>query len=400
MKQSKIIISSVLVLSLFLFCFCNPLVASANTTTQTFVEIGMNYQDIVQVAPYLVPIILLLVACEWYYSNTDAIVAKAEEIWNNTSTAFHEWVMSHGPIVGSSALKIHNSVRTEFNEQMSNEEDPKKLPEDKPYLLVPPSLLSLNTLTQNDVLSADISGALAEGNQLQKEGNGILSNIRSGIASLSLAIQECFQTISSTFKAEFDQFKTWYKNINDNLKEEIHQIPNWLSNINTNMKNELGQVKTWLSNINTNLKNELLGVKTTLVQIKDNAIAGVTTAIDNVGIKIDNAVEAIKQAIAGGNGNGGGDDDENIKGVVGDSAGKFMPFFGTGKDYISEYSAGFLVAGMIFNKFADIPVLNKLIFVSATIGVLGALLGIALNASQSEKNRTPKEKTRSNAKGG
>lgn len=109
-------------------------------------------------------------------------------------------------------------------------------------------------MTQNDVLSADISGALAEGNQLQKEGNGILSNIRSGIASLSLAIQECFQTISATFKAEFDQFKTWYKNINDNLKEEIHQIPNWLSNINTNMKNELGQVKTWLSNINTNLK--------------------------------------------------------------------------------------------------------------------------------------------------
>ena len=171
----------------FLLCFfvlffisVRPVVASANSVvldpSNSFVNIATNYQDVIQVAPYLVPIILLLVGTQWWYVNSEDLADKAMDIYNNASDSFRAWAnnVAQDIIDGTSAFKLTESVSTEFNNHVGNGN---KVPDDKKYIYLPPDLLSLSSVSPDDVLLSDLSDSIDENNSLITQSNYILSGI-------------------------------------------------------------------------------------------------------------------------------------------------------------------------------------------------------------------------------
>lgn len=53
-------------------------------------------------------------------------------------------------------------------------------------------------------------------------------------------------------------------------------------------------------------------------------------------------------------------------------------YFNSVEGFLGDEMEAFLVAGMIFEEFAGISFFNKLIIVSCSVGLIGTLLGMAL----------------------
>ena len=392
MKHYIRFLSIVLCFVLTFVVFAKPLQVSAiEPVTMSIGALGA----IAEVLPYIAVAGFLLLAGGYVIESLPTFIDDVNS-WLNTLPDVKEWTLTFSQKLEEGSVIIIPEFVQEAIRQKA-EENNKKTPEKIPYIVLPPNFHQLDQLTQEQLFNQEINQTLQQGNsllsQIKNSITGFAGKVTGLFENLGSLIQSSVQGISSTFKAEFDQFKTWYKNINDNLKEEIHQIPNWLSSINTNMKNELGQIKTWFSNVNSTIKNEIAGIKTTLGQIKDTAIGKVTTAVDNVGKKIDSLIDTIKGTLPPNNGSGGVDN-ENANDTINSGINGMIPFFGSGKDYLAEYSTGFLAAGLLFNSFADIPFINQLLFVSVTIGMVGTLLGIALNVAQSESTARSSKKSK------
>ena len=394
MKYFSRISILVLCCAILVFIGCKPITASANTAT---IDIGIAMNDVIAVDPMLVPFALTLIAAGYVFNNTDELIDAAQDLSDRMKPTTIEWAKKFANSLESGAqavAKLTTSVIDDLNQGMSALwEDVKAIPKELSYLVAPQTLTNLGTLSLTDILVQDVAGILTETQTITQRMSTLLSNIKAGILAIPQSFVTAIDSLGTTFKAEFDQFKTWFVNINNNLKEEVHQIPNWLSSINTNMKSELGQIKTWFSNVNTTIKNEILGIKTTLGQIKDTAIGKVTTAVENVGLKIDSLIGTITAALTPNNGSGG-EDNKNANDTINSGINGMIPFFGSGKDYLAEYSTGFLAAGLLFNSFADIPFINQLLFISVTIGLIGTLLGIALNVAQSDSTARSSNKSK------
>ena len=389
---------NICILSRLLICFLcciilfslvsKPITASASATAT--VTIGTTLGEVAVVAPELLPICLLLVACGWWNSTTTCqkLIAKAEEV-GSLGNLIRSWSAEIAPqiIDGTSVFKIPTEVANDFNKQMDKDANPKKLPSGLPYLLIPASFLALNNLSQNELLAQDISGILTENNELAQQSNRLLLYIGGAINDMSLSLSNSLQTITSSFKSEFSKLKEWYSTINENMKEEARQVKVKLTTINENVKEEFRQVKVKLTTINENVKEEFRQVKNKLTTINENLksyindlISSFETGVLRIEAKIDSIVKAdsdFAQPPAPGN-------DGNTGNTVQQGVNTGLGWFGSSNGILAEYATAFLVATMIFNLFANIAIFNKLLIVSASIGLVGVFLGLVFNAAQAD----------------
>lgn len=401
MKNLIRVLSLVLCLSLVLFVACNPLRVSAVTDT---VYIGTSLGEVAAVAPELLPICLLLVACGWWNSTKTCkqLIAKAEEV-GTLGNLIRSWSADIAPqiIDGTSAFKIPTAVQQEFDNQIKKDGSSNELPPALPYLLVPDSLLELDNLSQNQLLSQDISGVIEEGNALTAKTNTILTQIRTFLHNFLTEYKELSSALNKNITSKLTT-------INSNITSRLLGIKGQLADLDRLLDARFVDINAYLANIHRLVEGKLVDVNAYLVAIKNNILTSasslrttISDSFEMLGIKIDNAVTTITQALSGGAGNGGGDDgDKIVDGTVSNGLNKGKLWFGNSSGFLSEYSNAFLVAGLIFNLFADIPIINKLIIVSASIGLVGVFLGIALNVSTKERYNEQKIKNNSNVKAG
>ena len=315
------------------------------------------------------------------------LVADIDD-WYESDSTIRNWADQYnGAITGGEVINIPSDVqeriRTRYNV-------PSTISLHTMY--VPYDLTHLENVSAANVFGADVAAQLEANNLLVRQTNTILGRLVNTINTMASTLTASIDNIRTTFISEFSQFKTWYVNINENLKSEVHQIPNWLSDINTNVKSEFKQVKDWLSSLNTNMKNEIKGVKTLLSQMKDTAIANVNTSINNMTesitsilVRIENRINAMVdvESIAPPPSSGGSGDSGN---TVNSGVNNGLALFGQSNGILAEYATAFLVATLIFNLFAEISIFNKLLIVSASIGLVGVFLGLAFNAVQADNS--------------
>lgn len=394
MKNLTRVLSVALCAVLIFFCCYKPVQVSAvEPVTITLGALG----SLVEVLPYVALGAFLLIACGYVIETLPQLVDDIN-LWYSELPDLKEWALSVGQDLQEGTIVIIPEFVQEAMRKKA-EDNKSKTPDNMPYILLPPNFHQLDQVTQEQLFNQQINTTLQQGNslltQIKNSLTGFAGNVANYFGNLGTEITNCFATLSTTFKAEFDQFKTWYVNINENLKAEIHQIPNWLSNINTNMKTELGQVKTWFSNINTNMKSEFMQVRDWLSGVKTSIVSGFT----NLELKLEELLKPDTEGTGGGNSNTGtnsGTADPSLEGTAGEGVNQSKVWFGASNSFLGEYASAFLVAGLIFNQFADIPIINKLLIISACIGLVGAFLGIALNVSSKESYAGKKAKVGGN----
>lgn len=330
MKKYQRFLSLLLCFSLLLLLFVGlrPVRASA---AEALVDIATSYGDIVQVAPYLIPFILILIGLDWYYSNIDEIVAKAEELYANSSSSVKKWAenVSAQIIDGTSAFKIPTIVTNDINKQM--EGDDKKLPPALPYVLIPATFLALDTLSQSDVLAQDVSGLLGQGNTLAVETNSILGSIRSFLGYISTGITSSLDTIAnkissiSTDISGFFTTKLWelrqgMLDINASIADSFHTTKQQLLDINVSLATSFRDARQRLIDINVNIadffhttKQQLLDVNSSLatffrdarqrfLDINTNLASIKTTIGDKItslGASVSNSFDALGEKFKG-----------------------------------------------------------------------------------------------------
>lgn len=316
-----------------------------------------------------------------------SILVPDMDDWYDSDPVVRNWADQYnGAISGGEVISIpsevQDSIRSRFDVSSSINIS---------TLYVPYDLTHLEKVSAAHIFGTDVAAQLEANNTLLQQANMLLSDLIGAFNAMSTSFSTALENIKTSFSAEFTQFKQWYVNINDTLKEEIHQIPKWLSSINTNMKNELGQLKTWSSSINSTIKNEILGVKTNLVQIKESILNDLTKTINNLtstleaGIsriesKIDSIVKAESDFAQPPSSGGSGDSGNTVNSGVNNG----LALFGQSNGILAGYTQAFLAACLIFNLFADISFFNKLLIVSASIGLVGVFLGLALNGAQAD----------------
>lgn len=349
---------------------------------------------VAEVLPYVAVGCFLLLACGYVVQTLPQLIEDAN-LWLNSLPDLKEWALSVGQDLQEGTIIIIPEFVQEAIRKKAQENN-KKTPDKIPYIVLPPNFHQLDQVTQEQLLNQQINTTLQQGNsiltQIKNTLTGFAGNVSQYFSNLGTQIATSMSTLSSTFKAEFDQFKTWYKTINDNLKAEIHQIPNWLSNINTNMKNELGQVKTWFSTINENVKSDLKQIKGWLSDTRTSIIEG----FKSLELKLESLLKP--DGTNGGNGNNTGTDsgtaDPNIDGTAQNGINTGKAWLGNVKSFLGQYGSGFIVAGLIFNQFADIPIINHLLIVSASIGLVSAFFGIAMMVNNNESMKEKKTKVK------
>ena len=391
----------VLTMVLLVSSVFNPITASANAAAG-LIEVGMNIngiQEIATVAPYLSVIILIMVGAGYVFSNAEEMVISAENLSQRLSVTTIEWAEQAAEKIkaGATHLKLLPQVKTEMNNQMGQDDPNKKIPGTNPYLLIPPTLLAMNMISQGETFTDDVSGLLAEQNELAQQSNRLLLYIGDAINEMSLSFSAELKAIKTTFTSQFVDFKEWYSAINENMKEESRQVKNKLTTINENVKEEFRQVKNKLTTINENLKEEIIQVRSKLTTINENMksyindlISTLEAGVLRIEAKIDSITNPNADPVAppasGGAGSGDGGNSGNAGNTVSSGVNKGIAWFGNSNGIFAEYSSAFLVATMIFNLFVDIPIFNNLLIVSASIGLVGVFLGIALNVGNSESS--------------
>ncbi len=260
MKNYKRILAVCLLLSLLVsFCFA-PVQVSA---TEGLIEIATSWGETAKVAPCLIPIILILIGVDWYYSNIDQIVAKADSIYNSASSSLRNWAddVAQQIIDGTSAFKISTVAKNEINKHVESEN--KKLPDNLPYLIVPPSFRSIDTLSQEDVLIGEISGMVENIQEGVTETNSVLKRIQTYIYDAN------------------EQLRKWQVKLNSNITNRLltinqtigkmkNALHTTLLRINTSIADMQSSLKTTLLNIEVSLNTIQTSFKTTLLRINEN----------------------------------------------------------------------------------------------------------------------------------
>lgn len=290
MKKTQSIISICLCLILLFSVVSSPIRANADSFVGVM-QIATNYQDVINVAPYLLPIIIIIVALDWTNTNADAIAAKAEEIYNNGTSALRAWGQDCAQqiIDGTSAFKINSSIRDEINRYSTNGN---KMDDKDKYVLLPPDLLALGTVNRSDVLTEDATELLKANNDLIQKSNRLLTELKANILLLPNLIANSLSSSFSNLVSELESLRSdlnneigyiknvagtieeWTGNVNDTVAEFGRDTEIWLGNVNQSVGVYGKQTVDWLKNVNSNLVHYSTKI--------DTSIKGVATKIDTL----------------------------------------------------------------------------------------------------------------------
>lgn len=419
-----------LCLSVVLFVSLRPVQVHASAT---MVNIASNYQDVIQVAPYLLPIILILVGVSWWWDNSDDLADKAMEIYNNGSVSLRNWAndVAQQIIDGSSAFKLTTSVATEINTKLSSNN---QIPDDKKYIMLPPDLLSLRSLQPDEVLTSDIISSidenLAAGNKLTQESNILLNTIkiqmstwhnkldefRLQVKDMGWIVQSGLSNLQSTLNTFEDATRTLLRAINSNIHNDLNQtmkdlrlgiiseftsLKSSLTNllepirtleraINDNTYNGLRNVQNALNNrfreLNVTLDEYKVGileyftaVKNQLVSLPATISQSITSALGGLPPELSSSEEKYNHLISGGD--------------------KIPVMLGQAIDLLSKYKTAFLAVTALFGALIGISNINDLLIFSFALGLLPLVVNLLQSFVSSDRNEA-KRNSKYASKGG
>lgn len=230
--------------------------------------------------------------------------------------------------------------------------------------------------TSIGTLNTSLTGQLTKVNTALGNIASYQINARDKIVNELIKIGTYSATINTNMKDEILKLRELDATLNANIKSELIKTREMGATINTNMRTDFDRLINVGSAINNTLNYDLGVIQTTLSGIADPAVTlPDTSVLDAYGQFEDSLKIPVNNGFAIG-----GSYFDSIRGFLGDDLN------------------GFLVAGMIFEEFAGITFFHKLIITSCAVGLIGTLLGMALNVqSYSVAQRRREEAAQANA---
>lgn len=404
MKTYKRIFSVFLLLSLLVsFCFA-PVQVSA---TEGLIEIATSWGETARVAPCLLPIILILIGVDWYYSNIDEIVAKADSIYNSASSSLRNWAddVAQQIIDGTSVFKISTVAKNEINKRV--ESDNKKLPDNLPYLIVPPSFRSIDALSQEDVLIGEISGIVENIQEGVTDTNSILNRIQTYIYNSNEQLRKWQVKLNSNITNRLLTIRQTIANMKNALHTTLLRINTSIADLQNSLKTTLLNIEGSINTIQTSFKTTLLRINTSItdtrIALRSEFFPPIKEGIISLGDKIVNLqtlLETKLQALIA-NSSTTADPGQIPSFEGGDDGQQKIPYvIDNGKDIFSKYSNTFLAISAILTAFIELPVVGDLVQFGLALGVFALVVNLANQLiSADDKNSAKSRKTRS-LKGG
>lgn len=352
--------------ALLVFTVVRPVQVNA-TTGSTFVEIATSYGDVATVAPYLIPFIAILIGLDWYYSNIDQIVEKATELYNNASSAIRTWADNCAQQImnGAEKIKLSISQRLSINELLGVSSIALTIPFGVSSITLP-KLSVIDLATPTDVFN----GAAVQ----------ILTSINTGIDTLVESAQALPLTLSNimgTIRAQRDELQEWLGNVNANTGQLLIGVEKWVGNVNSTISTWGKSLQDWLGNINSTTSTWGRSATDWLKNINSNFVTKFDAFISTFDLALNPPAVVPDSSIVT---DSFAQEQEIISGV--------SDGFSVSDNYLFESNAllnanliNFLAAGLIFDTFATIPFFHQLLIISVSVGLIGALLGIALSAA-------------------
>lgn len=236
-------------------------------------------------------------------------------------------------------------------------------------------LVTLNTSIAS--LSTTFSTALTT---LQTGLSAELATLRTtlsrDLATLNTSIGTLNNTIYDRVIQNLEQIKIYQINVRDTLHTELLKIASYEATINTNMKDYLQDVKDGLASLQKNTVYRLQTVET--------AIKNLPTTLTTLDDEILAKLEIVTDTTVALPDEYDPEDDDEKKPLFGAIFSGFSigdDYFGASIENFEAEAAGLLVAAKIFNLYADVVFIKKLLIASASIGIVGALLGMALDVT-------------------
>lgn len=229
-----------------------------------------------------------------------------------------------------------------------------------------------------------------------------MASVTTAIGGLKTALAGDLATINSSIKSLTSTVNTWDRTTIDRVMENLQQIKEYQINVRDTLQAELLKISGYEATINTNMKDYLQDVKDGLLSLQKNTVyrlQTVETAINNLPAKLGSLDDALLEQVEGIGTSLGLiaaptvttpdtsdlDDLEDKKiplySSITSGFDKGNEFFGFTIESLDGEVNGFLVAAKIFNEFADLSFFKKLLIASASIGMIGALLGMALDSA-------------------
>lgn len=357
-----------------------------------WLDISTTLGDSAQAVPQLALIVGILIAMDFAFNHADELVAEAQRIYNNCSTAVQNWCTNIGNrlIAGESlVVKIIQDYYREIMAVMGITVTSTIAP----YLVLPASFALVDTLVPSDLLADSYIGALTKTNTL-------IGRIVTSITTLINRVTEIPSLINAKVISLTESLKEWQSRININLGNWFDGIGTVVHAINGNMldwfqrigapvhgiNDKFAHFRVEFTNFVTNIINGITSIPTTIVEAITSLPTKVATAFNNIQTsieaKIQSAAEAIASAIAGSIVVQGAQNIINsinlglaeIAGVVAGAVSSIMVFVGALQGFTN-----------VFGRLFEIPLVSALLYVSLAVGVISLVLNLAKNGSRDNR---------------
>lgn len=220
--------------------------------------------------------------------------------------------------------------------------------------------------------------------QLYNSMPGLFQTLEEGVSDVNLSTVEWLGNVNSTVQTTSSGIKNEVLSLRGDLGSAASLLNNslsslgddqvaWLGNVNSSLSAYGKDTVDWLKNVNSNVVSSTNALGTKIV----DAINPSTTKLDTS--VVDNAHSQELSIISG------------VSGSIGNTA----VYYTDAGSVLNANVNNFLAAGLIFNTFANVPFVQQLLIVSVSIGIVGAILGIALSAAgRSGSDAKNKEKSK------
>lgn len=263
MKKLNICIACFLCVALLLFVGVRPITARAEAITATIGALGAT----AKVAVGLLAVVVVLIGVGYVSDNIDEIVSESQRVYDSLSSSVKDWCADvyFQIIDGTSAFKIPSNVRKEFNEAMKDKD--KTIPDNLPIVLFPDNFLSLDTLTQEDVFTDDIAGALEKQASI--------------LGAIKLKLSTSFDTINETLQNQYSGIVERVTALNANISN--------MSSAITGKINDYGQ-RIWaeLGNVGTQIRTSVNAVRSDVGLLLSNLQSMSNSLQTDIGIVVNN----------------------------------------------------------------------------------------------------------------
>jgi len=379
---------SVLMLAVVLvFSFASSPVKATTGALQISTTLG----DVASAHPYLALIVTVLIALDYSFRNADELVAEAQRIYNNCSTAVQNWCRNIGDrIVQGETLvvKVIDDYCAQIASLLGITASALAT-----YIVIPATFEAVDTLTATDVVADTYIGALTKTNTL-------VGRIANSVSTLVSRVTDIPSQINAKVITLTESLKEWQSRININLGNWFDSIGTVVHAINGNMlgwferigasahgiNDKFAHFRNDFSSFVSSLGDKITSLPTTIVEAISSIPNKVASAFDDfktsIEAKIQSAAEAIASAIAGSAVVQGAENIINsinlgiaeVAGVIAGAVSSIMLFIGALEGFTGT-----------FGRLFEIPLISALLYVSLAVGVISLVLNLAKNGSRDSR---------------